>query len=188
MQIQVIVLVMNRWEELVNTSIIRRRWCCFFCLYNDWMLQVRLQVWRRKSNWMTWVTQAFIKWCSELHLCSPPCKELSETMKLRWFVELWKAPIGCSSCLKPTICAAERRQVKLIEDRWWHTWSCWCCLHMLVYWNHFHMKTAHRLVQRWVLHVASFTVWVDVFLTVLSHLQLVFLPSCRWFWRSALSA
>lgn len=34
---------MNRWEELVNTSIIRRRWCCFFCLYNDWMLQVRLQ-------------------------------------------------------------------------------------------------------------------------------------------------
>lgn len=43
MQIQVIVLVMNRWEELVNTSIIRRRWCCFFCLYNDWMLQVRLQ-------------------------------------------------------------------------------------------------------------------------------------------------
>lgn len=175
---------MNRWEELVNTSIIRRRWCCFFCFYNDWMLQV----WRRKSNWMTWVTQAFIKWCSELHLCSPPCKELSETMKLRWFVELWKAPIGCSSCLKPTICAAERRQVKLIEDRWWHTWSCWCCLHMLVYWNHFHMKTAHRLVQRWVLHVASFTVWVDVFLTVLSHLQLVFLPSCRWFWRSALSA
>lgn len=43
MQIQVIVLVMNRWEELVNTSIIRRHWCCFFCLYNDWMLQVRLQ-------------------------------------------------------------------------------------------------------------------------------------------------
>lgn len=187
MQIQVIVLVMNRWEELVNTSIIRRHWCCFFCLYNDWMLQVRLQSLEEEKQLNDLSHTGFYKVVQR----APPL--LASLQRTEWNneAEMIRGALKGSYWLLvmfKTHNLCSRTQTS--EADWGQVMT-----HLKLLMLPSHARVLKPLshensasVQRWVLHVACFTVWVDVFLTVLSHLQLVFLPSCRWFWRSALSA